>query len=69
MVTMLHGEVWTTLEIRYLYGYIIMRKKSKIRYFIKKRVEDEYMAKSYETWSPTIGVLPPYIAISWDKRS
>ena len=48
MVTMLHGEVWTTLEIRYLYSYIIMRKKSKIRYFIKKRVEDEHMAKLYE---------------------
>ena len=26
MVTMLHGEIWNTLEIRYLYGYIRMRK-------------------------------------------
>ena len=28
-------------------------ENSKVRYFIKKCVEDEHMSKPYEAWSPT----------------
>ena len=45
-------------------------KNSRVRYFIKKYVEDEHMAKPHEQWSLINrgAPLPSSLAIPWHKR-
>ena len=62
---MLHGEVQNSLEERYLYDRIKMKKTLEMQ----KSVQGGHMTTQNEPWSPINRGVPLPLATPWHKRS